>query len=77
VILEGIAGGEADSVSTFWTKRRLPAVNVDFYCGTTNIDGIGLIVPVEDPVWSDTRVLGGLPGGHLVVGRYARRWPGL
>jgi hypothetical protein len=65
VILEVIAGGEADSVSTCRTKSRLLAVIADFHCGTTNLDGIGLIAPVEDPVWSNTRGLGGFPEGTL------------
>jgi hypothetical protein len=30
-----------------------------------NLDGIGLIVTVEDPVWTDIRVLEGYPEGTL------------
>ena len=34
-------------------------VNGDCLCSTLNVDGIGLIAPVEDPVFSDIRSLEG------------------
>jgi len=33
--------------------RRLQAVNEDCLHNTLNLDAIGLIAPVEDPVWAD------------------------
>jgi hypothetical protein len=39
--------------------RRLQVVNGDYLHSTLNLDGIGLIVPVEDPVWADIRDLEG------------------
>jgi hypothetical protein len=41
--------------------RRLQAVNGDCLSSTLNLDGTGLIAPVEDPIWADKRGLGGSP----------------
>ena len=41
--------------------RRLQAVNGDCLRSTLNLDGIGLIAPVEDPVWADIRGLEASP----------------
>jgi hypothetical protein len=45
--------------------RRLEAVNGDYLRSALNLDGIGLITPVEDPEWADIRSLEGSPKGTL------------
>ena len=43
--------------------HRLEAVNGDCLRSTLDLDGIGLVVPVEDPVWTDIWGLEGSPEG--------------
>jgi hypothetical protein len=45
--------------------RRLQAVNGDCLSSTLNLDGTGLIVPVEDPMWADKRGLESFPKGIM------------
>jgi hypothetical protein len=39
--------------------HRLKAVNGDCLCNTLDVDGVGLVAPVEDPIWTDIRGLEG------------------
>jgi hypothetical protein len=41
--------------------RRLQAVNGDRLRRALDLYGIGLIAPVEDPVWAEVRGLEGFP----------------
>ena len=43
----------------------LEVVNGDYLRSTLNLDGIGLIAPVEDPIWADIRGLEGSPEGTM------------
>jgi len=45
--------------------RWLQAVNGDRLRSVLDLDGVGLVVPVEDPVWADIRGLEGSLGGTL------------
>ena len=45
--------------------RRLQAVNGDRLRSPLNLDGIGFVAPVEDPVWADIRGMEGSPEGTL------------
>ena len=45
--------------------HRLQAVNGDCLHSSLNLDGIGLIAPVEDPVWADIQGLEGCPEGTM------------
>ena len=53
-----MAGGGAEAV-VVKDVRRPQAVDGDCLRSTLNPDGIGLIAPVEDPVWADIRGLEG------------------
>jgi len=45
--------------------RRLQAVNGDCLRSALNLYGIGLTIPVDDPVWADIRGLEGPPEGTM------------
>jgi hypothetical protein len=45
--------------------RRLQAVNGDCLRSALNLYGIGLIAPVEDPIWADIQGLEGSPEGTM------------
>jgi hypothetical protein len=64
VILEGTAGSEADSVESWRTYAGFRR-SMETFRRTLNVDCIGLITPVEDPVRADIRGLEGSPGGTM------------
>jgi len=43
--------------------RRLETVNGDCLRSALDLDGVNLVDPVEDPVWTDIRGLEGSPEG--------------
>ena len=45
--------------------RRLQAVNGDCLRSALDLDGVGLVTPVKDPVWADIRGLEGTPVGPV------------
>ena len=45
--------------------RRLQAVNGDRLRCALDLDGVGFVAPVEDPVWADIRRMEGSPQGTL------------
>ena len=45
--------------------RRLQAFNGDRLHSPLNLDGVGFVAPVEDPVWADIRGVEGSPEGTL------------
>jgi len=64
VILEEMIGGEANSVlicGTYAGFRR----SMETVRSTLNLDGIGLIAPVEDPVWADIQGFEDSPEGTM------------
>ena len=59
-----MAGGEVEAVimeDVCW----LQAVNGDCLHSALNLYCIGLIAPVQDPVWADIRGLEGSPEGTM------------
>ena len=53
---EEMAGGEAYSVST-WKSYAAFRWSMDTLRSALDGDGVGLVAPVEDPVWADIRGL--------------------
>jgi len=62
---EGMAGGEAgvaDSASTWRTYVGFGR-SMETLPSALDLDGVGPVAPVEDPVWTDIRGFEGSPEG--------------
>ena len=45
--------------------RRLEVVNGNCLRSSLDLDGVGLVAPVKDPLWTDIRGLEGSPEGPV------------